>query len=97
MTRHPSDDHLDELIEQVIVDAYDDDERLSGFHVMIGDNLAVPFETTVLGLQVTVAAITSVISYGDGARRLANDRSPSRAVSPRAVWLESWTARQQSP
>lgn len=52
----PPDDHLDELIEQAIVDAYTDDEQLSGFHVMIGDNLAVPFQTTVLGLQVTASA-----------------------------------------
>jgi hypothetical protein len=35
------------LIEQAVVDAYTDDEQLSGFHAMIGDNLAMPFETTV--------------------------------------------------
>ncbi|NJP95457.1 hypothetical protein HCN51_39495 [Nonomuraea sp. FMUSA5-5] len=41
------------MIEQAIVDAYDDDdEQLSGLHVVIGDNLAVPFETTVLGLPL---------------------------------------------
>ncbi|MFE3455466.1 calcium-binding protein [Nonomuraea sp. NPDC059194] len=57
MTRRPPDDHLDELIEQAIVDAYTDDEQLSGFHVMIDENLGVPFETTVLGLRVTVTAI----------------------------------------
>jgi hypothetical protein len=39
------------------MDAYDEDEQLSGFHVMIEDNLAVPFETTVLGIPVTVTKI----------------------------------------
>ncbi|QFY14992.1 hypothetical protein GBF35_48505 [Nonomuraea phyllanthi] len=55
---------MDELIEQAIVDAYDDDEQLSGFHVVIGDNLAMPFETTVLGLQVTVTAIDFLVGSG---------------------------------
>ncbi|TDC04838.1 hypothetical protein E1267_21645 [Nonomuraea longispora] len=64
MTRCPPDDHLDELIEQAIVDAYGDDEQLSGFHVMIGDNLAMPFETTVLGLRVTVTAIDFLVGSG---------------------------------
>jgi hypothetical protein len=56
VTPRPDDARLDELIAQAIVDAYDD-EQLSGFHMMIEDNLAVPFETTVLGLPVTVAKI----------------------------------------
>ncbi|NRQ30919.1 hypothetical protein HII36_03580 [Nonomuraea sp. NN258] len=52
------------MIEQAIVDAYNDDEQLSGFHVMIGDNLAMPFETTVLGLRVTVTAIDFLVGSG---------------------------------
>jgi hypothetical protein len=64
VTRRPPDDHLDELIEQALVDAYDDDEQLSGFHVMISDNLAVPFETTVLGLKVTLTAIDFLVGGG---------------------------------
>ena len=34
-----------------------EDEQLSGFAAMIGDNLAVPFETTVLGVPVTVEKV----------------------------------------
>jgi hypothetical protein len=64
VTRRPSDDHLDELIEQAIVDVYTDDEQLSGFQVMIADNLAMPFETTVLGLRVTVTAIDFLAGGG---------------------------------
>ncbi|MGI5285785.1 hypothetical protein ACQEVF_20935 [Nonomuraea polychroma] len=64
MTRRPPDNHLDELIEQAIVDAYTDDEQLTGFRVMIGDNLAVPFQTNVLGLRVTVTAIDFLVGSG---------------------------------
>lgn len=48
---------LDTLVEQAIVDAYDEYEQLAAFHVMIEDNLAVPFQTVVLGVEVTVAKI----------------------------------------
>jgi hypothetical protein len=48
---------LDALVEQAIVDAYDEYEQLTAFHVMIEDNLAVPFQTTVLGVEVTVTKI----------------------------------------
>ncbi|MFF4779350.1 calcium-binding protein [Microtetraspora fusca] len=64
MTRRPPKEHLDELIEQVIVDAYTDEEQLSSFQMMIGDNLAVPFETNMLGLQVTVTAIDFRVGSG---------------------------------
>jgi len=48
---------LDALIEQATVDCYDEDEQLAGLFAMIGDNLAVPFQTTVLGVEVTVEDI----------------------------------------
>jgi len=53
-----SDEELNALVEEATVDAYGDEEQLSGFAVMIEDNLAVPFETTVLGVTVTVQKIT---------------------------------------
>jgi hypothetical protein len=48
---------LDMLVERAVADAYGEDEQLSAFHVMIEDNLAVPFQTTVLGVEVTVTKI----------------------------------------
>jgi hypothetical protein len=53
----PSEAELDDLIAQATVDCYNEDEELTGFATMIGDNLAVPFRTTVLGLTVTVRKI----------------------------------------
>ncbi|GAA2406375.1 hypothetical protein GCM10010191_12970 [Actinomadura vinacea] len=48
---------LDALVEQVVVDAYDEYEQFTAFHVVIEDNLAVPFQTTVLGVEVSVTKI----------------------------------------
>ncbi len=41
-------------MEEATVDCYDDDEQLAGLYTMIHDYLAVPFRTTVLGVDVTV-------------------------------------------
>ena len=57
-----SDEELNALVEEATVDAYGDEEQLSGFAVMIEDNLAVPFETTVLGVTLTVQKITETES-----------------------------------
>jgi hypothetical protein len=57
-----SDQELDALVEEATVDAYGDDEQLDGFAVMIEDNLEVPFQTTVLGVTVTVLKVTQTES-----------------------------------
>jgi len=57
-----SEEELDELVEQATVDAYNDDEQLAGFAVMIEDNLEMPFQTTVLGVMVTVKDVTQTES-----------------------------------
>jgi hypothetical protein len=59
------DEELDAPVEEATVDAYGDEEQLGGgdeeqlggFAVMIEDNLELPFETTVLGMTVTVQKI----------------------------------------
>ncbi len=48
---------LDALVDEATVDWYGEDEELTGFAVMIGDRLAVPFETTILGVAVTVEKV----------------------------------------
>ena len=52
-----SEEELDALVEDATVDAYNDKEQLGGFAVMIEDNLEMPFETTVLGVMVTVNGV----------------------------------------
>lgn len=53
----PSKAHLERLVEDAIVDAYNESEQRCGIFTMIEDHLALPFETEVLGLPVTVERI----------------------------------------
>jgi hypothetical protein len=48
---------LDRLIEEAIVDAYGESEQAVGLYTMIEEHLALPFETTVLGVPVTVVRV----------------------------------------
>lgn len=48
---------LDALVADATVDCYDEDEQASGLYNMIEDNLALPFQTRVLGVDVTVENI----------------------------------------
>jgi hypothetical protein len=48
---------LDALIEEAIVDAYNESEQAVGFHATIDEHLALPFDTVVLGITVTVKKI----------------------------------------
>ena len=59
-----SDAELDALVEQAIADAYDEYEQLASFHVVIEEHLAVPFRTTVLGVEVTVTKIDLLSGSG---------------------------------
>jgi hypothetical protein len=60
----PSDADLDALVEQATVDAYDEYEQLASLHAVIKEHLAVPFRTTVLGVEVTVTKIDLLSGSG---------------------------------
>ena len=45
------------MIEEATVDAYGESEQVGGFYTTIDEHLAVPFETTVLGVPVTVKSL----------------------------------------
>lgn len=53
----PGKARLEHLIEEAVVDAYNDSEQRTGFAVMLDEHLALPFETEVLGVTVTVERI----------------------------------------
>ncbi|MGH8656198.1 MAG: calcium-binding protein [Gammaproteobacteria bacterium] len=65
---------LEEMIEEATVDAYNESEQITGWFTMIGENLAVPFETTVLGVPVTVERVGALLFFYDtlGARYLSS-------------------------
>jgi len=48
---------LDRFVEEAIVDCYNESEQLMGLYAMIEDKLALPFETTVLGVSVIVERV----------------------------------------
>jgi hypothetical protein len=53
----PSNTRLDRMIEEAIVDAYGESEQVTRFYTMLDDNLAVPFKTLMLGVEVTVERV----------------------------------------
>jgi hypothetical protein len=57
MPRKPSPKKLDRMIEEAVTDAYTESEQRGGFHALIDDHLAMPFETQVLGVIATVRKI----------------------------------------
>lgn len=54
---HLSKRELDRLVEEATVDCYDESEQVAGLYTMIEENLAVPFETEVLGVVAIVERI----------------------------------------
>jgi hypothetical protein len=74
-----SDAELDALVEQAIVDAYDEYEQLASFHAVIEEHLAVPFQTTVLGVEVTVTKID--LLSGSGIVAICSRRKHRQAIS----------------
>lgn len=48
---------LSELIEDALVDAYGESEQRVAFYTVIEENLALPFVTRILGVDVTVERI----------------------------------------
>lgn len=57
MTLRISKARLKAMIEEATVDCYNESEQVTSWYTMIQENLAVPFETTVLGVMVTVERI----------------------------------------
>ena len=49
--------HLDKLIEEATVDCYNESEEITGIFTMLEENLAVPFSTTLLEVEVTVERV----------------------------------------
>ena len=48
---------LDKMIEEALVDAYGTSEQITALHAMLEERLAIPFKTTILGVEVTVTRV----------------------------------------
>lgn len=55
--RKPTKTELRDLVEQATVDCYNESEQVTGLYTMIEEYLAVPFQTSVLGVLVTVEMV----------------------------------------
>jgi hypothetical protein len=47
----------DALIEEATIDAYNEHEQITGLFTMLDEHLAVPFDTVLLGVTITVKKI----------------------------------------
>lgn len=89
---------LEAMIEGATVDAYGDDEQLTGLFTMIEEYLAVPFTTTVLGVEVTVRkidltadSIVAVCARGRHRQRIDLLDLPLPTPAPDgAAWIDAY-------
>jgi len=54
---------LDTLIEEATVDCYNEHEQITGLFTMIDEHLALPFDTEVLGVTVTVTKVDLTVDH----------------------------------
>jgi len=89
---------LEAMVEEATVDAYGDDEQLSCLFTMLEEHLAVPFTTTVLGVEVTVRkidltadSIVAVCARGRDRQRIDLLDLPLPTPAPEgAVWIDAY-------
>lgn len=90
---------LDALIAEATVDCYNDSECVTGFYTMLEDHLGVPFQTVVLGVDVTVTGvdltddeqITAVCTRGRSKQRIPILDLPLSAPPPEgAEWINAY-------
>ncbi|MDT5034771.1 MAG: hypothetical protein QOC94_4942 [Actinoplanes sp.] len=89
---------LEAMIEEATVDAYNDDEQLTGLFTMIEEHLVVPFTTVVLGVEVAVKkvdlaadSIVAVCARGRDRQRIDLLDLPLPTPPPDgAVWIDAY-------
>ena len=90
---------LDAMIAEATVDCYNDSECVTGFYTMLEDHLAMPFQTVVLGVEVTVTGvdlgedeqITAVCMRGRAKQRIPILDLPLPTPPPEGVeWIDAY-------
>jgi hypothetical protein len=91
--------HLDKLIEEATVDCYNESEEVTGIFTMLEENLAVPFATMMLGVEVTVervdlnkaGEIVAVCRRGRERQRVPVINLPLPDPKPKgAEWIDAY-------
>ena len=90
---------LDQLVEDATVDAHDESEQRLGFYTMMENELALPFATLVLGVEVTVERIdlteadeiVAICARGRTRQAVSIVELPLPVPPPRgAEWIEAY-------
>jgi hypothetical protein len=90
---------LEAMIEEAAVDAYNEDEQLTGLFTMIEEYLDLPFTTAVLGVEVTVhgvdltpdGRIVALCSRGRVRQSIGILELPLSSPAPEgAEWIEAY-------
>lgn len=90
---------LDNLIEQATVDCYNEEEQASGLFTAIDENLALPFATQLLGVEVAVVAVEmdddnslkAVCERGGNRQRIDLTDLPLPSLQPSgAEWIAAY-------
>ena len=71
---------LEALLEEAVIDAYGEEEQVTAFYTMLDEYLALPFEATVLGVDVTVDKLD--ITDGSDDIVIVCRRGPDRQKLP---------------
>jgi len=91
--------HLDRLIAEATVDCYNESEEITGIFTMLEEELAVPFVTKLLGVEVTVervdlndaGEIVAVCRRGREHQRIPVLDLPLPRPTPRgAEWIDAY-------
>ena len=99
--KKPTRARIREMIEAATVDAYDRSEQVTGFMTMLENELALPFETNVLGVTVKVTGIdvsrdetlVAICERGRTKQRVALGDLPLPTPRPRgAEWIDAYRA-----
>ena len=94
-----SKDDLERMVEEATVDAHDESEQVTGFYTMLENDLELPFNTVVLGAEVTVERIdltdddhiVVVCRRGQEAQRLPILDLPLPEPPPKGwEWIEAY-------
>lgn len=87
------------MIEEATVDAYNEDEQLTGLFTMLEEHLDLPFTTAVLGVEVTVdgvdltsdGRIVALCSRGGVRQSIGILELPLPRSTPEGVeWIEAY-------
>ena len=90
---------LAEMIEEATVDAYGESEQIVGFYTKLDEHLAVPFSTTILGVDVVVSKIDitrsdeiiAICKRGRATQKLPLLDLPLPTPPPEgAAWIEAY-------